>query len=115
MVGRGQHTCVYSTRTSRSVTSSVLLRQAVHQPVFNFFTVGVELPWVPSGDACSSYEIGIHRCHPACCGARMLLKPRELDYCRWQAAQTSPPARATHGPREIRRIRDEMIEFVKVY
>lgn len=75
MLGRGRHTCVFFTPTS----CSVLLRRVVRRPGFNNFTVA-ELLWVPSGDTCRAYELGIHGRHPARCGAKMLLKPRELDY-----------------------------------
>ena len=77
MLGRGRHTCVFFTLTS----CSVLLRRVVRRPVFNSFAFDTELLRVPSGDACRAHELGIHGRHPARCGAKMLLKPRELDCC----------------------------------
>ena len=38
------------------------------------------IPWLPSGDPCRSYELGIHGRHPACSGPEMFLKPCELDH-----------------------------------
>ena len=93
MLGRGRHTCVFSTLTLCSVLLRQVVRHPVRPPQLDAELNGKLL--VPSGNACRTYKLGIHGRHPARCGRKMLVKPGELGQHHRQGTQIPPPARAT--------------------